>query len=70
VAEPLTQQDIDHLESLVGSSFEDGVRNRDEHYSYLESKGYDYGELAGGVVRGDSISGRMWHLKYRIDRRE
>lgn len=55
----LTQQDIDHLQGLVGNSYAEGVGNRDAYYSYLEERGYQYGGLAGGVVREDSLSGRI-----------
>ncbi|PRY94226.1 hypothetical protein [Donghicola tyrosinivorans] len=55
----LTQQDIDHLKGLVGNSYAEGVGNRDAYYSYLEERGYQYGGLAGGVVREDSLSGRI-----------
>ena len=59
MAQNLTQQDIDHLKSLVGDSYEDGVGNRDAYYSYLEERGYQYGGIAGGVVREDSLPGRI-----------
>lgn len=59
MAQNLTKQDIDHLNSLVGSSYEEGVGNRDAYYSYLDERGYQYGKLAGGVVREDSFSGRI-----------
>lgn len=55
----LTQQDIDHLKGLVGSSYAEEVGNRDAYYSYLEERGYQYGGLDGGVVREDSLSGRI-----------
>lgn len=53
----ITKQDIDYLSDLVGNSFAEGVDNRDAYYSYLEGLGYQYGGLAGGVVREDSYSG-------------
>jgi hypothetical protein len=59
MAELLTKEDIDHLTKLVGESYEEGVNNRDTYYSYLEERGYQYGGLAGGVVREDSLSGRI-----------
>ncbi|MGR3608641.1 MAG: hypothetical protein ACU0BN_07250 [Sulfitobacter sp.] len=59
MAEKLTQKDIDHLSALVGNGFEQGVDNRDQYYRYLEERGYQYGGLAGGVVREDSVSGRI-----------
>jgi hypothetical protein len=59
MAENLTQQDIDHLRDLVGNSYAAGGGNRDAYYSYLEDRGYQYGGLAGGVVREDSLSGRI-----------
>ncbi|QBY01870.1 hypothetical protein E2K80_14990 [Rhodophyticola sp. CCM32] len=59
MAENLTQQDIDHLSGLVGNIYSEGVKNRDAYYSYLEDRGYQYGGLAGGVVREDSFSGRI-----------
>ena len=59
MSQNLTQQDIDHLKSLVGDSYEDGVGNRDAYYSYLEERGYQYGGVAGGVVREDSFLGRI-----------
>lgn len=59
MAENLTQQDIDHLRGLVGNNYAEGVGNRDAYYFYLEDRGYQYGGLAGGVVREDSFSGRI-----------
>jgi hypothetical protein len=33
--------------------------NRSGYYSTLEQAGFRYGSLAGGVVREDSLSGRL-----------
>ena len=59
MADNLTQTDIDYLRTLVGADYSDGVNNRIAYYDYLDSKGYQYGGLARGVVDSSTFSGRI-----------
>ena len=59
MADRLYEADLNHLKGLVAKSQSGSEDTREEYYSFLADKGYQYGELAGGVVAHDSFSGRM-----------
>ena len=48
----LTDDQIENLGKFIESS------NRTGYYDTLSQAGFEYGSLAGGVVRGDTIGGR------------
>ena len=53
MSRPLTQADLDQLKAFADA------KDRVGYYEYLASTGDKYAELALGVVREDTLSGRM-----------